>query len=312
MNREISGVNKVNSNQVFTLKKKLSAPPVKRLLWPGIIFVALITQIPFLVTIYYSLHDWNLMRPDRGRTFAGLSNYSKIFLDGAFYEVLLNTFLLTVGSLVICLVMGLIFALLMNRDFFAKGIVRTMLVSPFFVMPAVSGIIWKTLLLNPSFGFTGYFASMFHSSPIDWLAIYPLTTIMMMISWQWIPFFMLILLAGLQSVPDDIIEAAHLDGANRIQRFFSVVFPHLLRYFEITILLGLIFIMQTFGEIYVTTAGGPGYASTNLPFFVYRIGFQGWDVGSASAIGVIIVLITIILMTVLFRFLRRTFKGELS
>lgn len=292
--------------------KKGFAPPVRRLLWPSIIFVALITQIPFLVTIYYSLHDWNLMRPDKGITFSGIRNYAKILSDAAFYEVLGNTFLLTGGALIVCLVVGLVFSLLMNRDFFGKGIVRTMLVSPFFIMPAVAGIVWKTMLLNPSFGLTAYFASLFHFPLIDWLASYPLMTIVLMVAWQWIPFFMLILLAGLQSVPDDVMEAAHLDGANALQRFQHVILPHLLKYIEVAVLLGLIFIMQTFGEIYVTTAGGPGYASTNLPYFVYRVGFQGWDVGGASAVGVIIVLMTIVLMTALFKFLRKTFQGELT
>ncbi|WP_144340683.1 carbohydrate ABC transporter permease [Paenibacillus darwinianus] len=311
MMQELTEIQKVNMEPGVMVNKSF-APPVRRLLWPSIIFVALITQIPFLITIYYSFQDWNLMRPDKGITFAGIRNYSKILLDAAFYEVLWNTFVLTGGTLVICLVMGLFFSFLMNRDFFGKGIVRTMLVSPFFIMPAVAGIVWKTMLLNPSFGFTAYFASVFRFPLIDWLASYPLTTIMFMIAWQWIPFFMLILLAGLQSVPDDVMEAAHLDGANALQRFYNVIFPHLLKYVEVAVLLGLIFIMQTFGEIYVTTAGGPGFASTNLPYFVYRVGFQGWDVGGASAVGVIIVIITIALMTVLFKFLRKTFQGELS
>ncbi|HUC91890.1 MAG TPA: sugar ABC transporter permease [Paenibacillus sp.] len=310
--QEITDIRKVNMKHSVRTHNKTFEPPVRRLLWPSIIFVALITQIPFLITIYYSLQDWNLMRPDKGITFSGIRNYSKILLDAAFYEVLWNTFLLTGGTLIVCLVMGLLFSLLMNRDFFGKGIVRTMLVSPFFIMPAVAGIVWKTMLLNPSFGLTAYFASVFRFPLIDWLASYPLTTIMLMIAWQWIPFFMLILLAGLQSVPDDVMEAAHLDGASVLQRFYNVILPHLLKYIEVAVLLGLIFIMQTFGEIYVTTAGGPGYASTNLPYFVYRVGFQNWDVGGASAVGVIIVVITIVLMTVLFKFLRKTFQGELS
>lgn len=312
MMQEITESKKVKLRSFARPHRNTFTPPVRRLLWPGILIVAVITQIPFLVTIYYSLHSWNLMRPDRGMAFSGLRNYSKILLDASFYEVLWNTFVLTGGTLIVCLVMGLIFSMLMNRDFAGKGVVRTMLVSPFFIMPAVAGIVWKTMLLNPSFGLTAYFASVFHVPVIDWLASYPLTTIMLLIAWQWIPFFMLILLAGLQSVPDDVMEAAHLDGASALQRFNNVIFPHLLKYVEVAMLLGLIFIMQTFGEIYVTTAGGPGFASTNLPYFVYRIGFQGWDVGGASAVGVIIVFITIVLMALLFKFLRRTFQGELS
>lgn len=286
-------------------------PPTKLLLWPSIIFVALMTQIPFLITIYLSLHSWNLMRPDKGIVFTGFTNFINILGEAAFWQVLKNTFILTFAGLLLCLLLGMGIALLLNRDFFAKGIIRTMLISPFFIMPAVSGIIWKTMLLSPSFGFSAYVAQLFGGQSIDWLGHYPLLTIICMLTWQWAPFFMLVLLAGLQSVSKELMEASMLDGASKLQQFFYVTIPHLLKYIEVAALLGLIFIMQTFGEIYVTTSGGPGYASTNLAYYVYRIGFQGWDVGGASALGVIIVILTLIFMTVLFRFLRKIFKGEL-
>ena len=293
-------------------RKQTNKPPVKRLVLPSIIFVAIITQIPFLITIYYSLHEWNLLRPDQGIKFSGISNFILVLTQPTFYQVLRNTLLLTVSILLICLVLGLTFALLMNRDFLGKGLVRTMFVSPFFVMPTVSAIIWKTMVLNPNFGYSAYFAKVFSGTAVDWLAQRPLLAIIIIVSWQWIPFFMLILLAGLQSLPHELIEAAQLDGANPIQQFLHVTIPHLIRYIEVVVLLGLMFILQVFGEIYVTTSGGPGFASTTLSFFVYRIGFQSWNVGEATAIGVITVILTIIMMTALIKVLRRTFKGELS
>lgn len=293
-------------------KNNRGKDPIKRLLLPSIIFVGIVTQIPFILTIFYSLHNWNLMRPDRGITFTGFSNYTRILTEPAFWTVLKNSFVLTVGALIICLVLGMAFALLMNRNFFGKGIVRTMLVSPFFVMPTVSAIIWKTMIMNPNFGFAGYFAHLLGVTPVDFLAHYPLQTIILVVSWMWIPFFMLILLAGLQSLPGELLEAAQLDGANKVQQFFHVVIPHLLRYFEVVILLGLMFILQAFGEIFVTTAGGPGFASTNLPFYTYRVGFQSWDIGGAAAVGVITAILTIIIMTFLFIIIRRTFREEQS
>ncbi|WP_052659609.1 carbohydrate ABC transporter permease [Bacillus alveayuensis] len=302
----------VNSNLAHKKNNKLYKPPVKRLLLPSIIFVALITQIPFIVTIFYSLHSWNIMRPDRGITFNGVKNFMEILTTSTFYKVLGNTFLITLATLSICFVVGMLFALLMNRNFFGKGIVRTMLVSSFFVMPTVSSIIWKTMVLNPNFGFSAYFAELLHNTPVDWLAQRPLLAIILIVSWQWIPFFMLILLAGLQSLSPELIEAAQLDGANKVQQFFYVMIPHLIRYIEVVLLLGLMFILQVFGEIYVTTSGGPGFASTNLSFYVYRIGFQSWDVGTATTVGVITVILTIILMMALFTLLRKAFKEELS
>lgn len=287
-------------------------PPTKRLLLPAVLFTAVVTQIPFLITIFYSFKKWNLMRPDLGNAFTGFSNFAKLLSSPSTWLVLQNTFLLTVGALAACLILGMSFALLLNRDFVGKGIVRTLLISPFFIMPTVTGIIWKNMILDPNFGFLAYFARLVGTQPVEWLTHHPLLTIMIMIAWQWTPFFLLVLLAGLQSVPADTMEAALIDGAGKGQQFVHVTLPHLLRFIEISLLMGTIFILQEFGLIYVTTSGGPGYASTNMTFLVYRTGFQGWDVGGASAVGVIIVILTVIMMTILFKFLRKTFKGELS
>ncbi len=301
----------INPN-VSKRKKAYSKPPIKRLLTPAIIFVAVVTQIPFLVTIFFSLRNWNLMRPDLGSTFAGLSNFWKLLTSASTWMVFQNTVLLTVGALACCLIFGMAFALLLNRDFIGKGLVRTLLIAPFFIMPTVTGIIWKNMILDPSFGFLAYLSQVVGSQPVEWLTHHPLITIMTMIAWQWTPFFLLVLLAGLQSVPADTLEASLIDGAGKGQQFLHVTLPHLMRFIEVSVLLGTIFILQEFGLIYVTTSGGPGYASTNLTFLVYRTGFQGWDIGGASAVGVVIVILTVIMMTLLFKFLRKTFKGELS
>lgn len=274
--------------------------------------MAIMTQIPFVVTIYYSFQNWNILRPELGKQFVGLSNFLTVFTSPDFLGVLLNTFVLTVASMILCLVLGLSFALLMNREFFAKGLVRTMFVSPFFIMPAVAGIVWKTMVFNPSFGLTSYMAQVLGTQPVEWLSNHSLTAIIMIVTWQWSPFFMLVLLAGLQSLPSDQLEASELDGASKLQQLYYVILPHLMRYFEVVTMLGLIFILQIFGQIYVTTSGGPGYASTNMNFLTYRRAFQDWNIGLASAVGVIAVILTIIVMTLLFTVLRRRFKEELS
>lgn len=289
-----------------------TGPPVKRLIWPGIVFVAFMTQIPFLLTIYLSFQKWNLLRPDLGMVFNGLSNFVSIVTKGSFLLVLRNTLFLTMGSLILCLIFGVAFALLLNRRFFARGLVRTLFISPFFVMPTVAGIVWKTMVLNPSFGLNSWLADVFGQQAVGWLSQHPLLSIMMIVVWQWAPFFMLVLLAGLQSLPDDQLEAAEIDGASPMQKLINVVLPHLMRYFEIVIMLGIMFILQIFGQIYVTTTGGPGYASTNLTFLTFREGFQNWEVGQASAVGVVAVIFTIFIMLILFFVLRRRFKEELS
>lgn len=289
-------------------RRAFNDPPVKRLILPAAIFLIIMTQIPFLITIYYSFQDWNIMRPDKGITFTGISNFKKVLTDPAFYQVLTNTAVLTLSILLICFVLGFAIALLMNRDFPGKGLVRTMFITPFFVMPTVAAIVWKTLVYNPNFGFASFFANVFGQAPIEWLSQHPLLSIIIIVSWIWTPFFMLILLAGLQSLPAELLEAAQLDGANKVHQFIHVTVPHLVKYIEVVMILGLMFILQVFGEIYVTTAGGPGFSSTNLSFFVYRTGFQNWDIGMASAIGVITVILTIIMMMFMIKVLSRMFK----
>ncbi|WP_164667216.1 carbohydrate ABC transporter permease [Virgibacillus doumboii] len=293
-------------------RKSVNKPPTKRLILPSAIFLIIMTQVPFLITIYYSFQDWNLLRPDQGISFSGLSNFKNLLTSASFYKVLGNTFVLTFAALIICFILGFALALLMNRNFFGKGIVRTMFITPFFVMPTVSAIVWKTLVYNPSYGLSAYFANVFGTAPIEWLSEHPLLSIILVVSWMWTPFFMLILLAGLQSRPGDLIEAAQLDGANKIRQFIHVTIPHLVNYIEVVIILGLMFILQVFGEIYVTTSGGPGFASTNLSFYVYRTAFQSWEIGEASAIGVLTVILTIIMMLIMFKVLRRMFREEQS
>ncbi|UOF91093.1 sugar ABC transporter permease [Fodinisporobacter ferrooxydans] len=284
----------------------------KRLMLPGIIVTAVITQIPFLGTLFYSFFNWNIMRPDLGMRFNGIGNFVTILEAPEFYTVLENTVILTVASLLICLVLGMFLALLLNRDFFGKGFLRTLIISPFFIMPAVSGVLWKNMIFNPMFGLLAWMFKSVGLPPVDLAANHPLSLVIYIVTWEWTPFFMLVLLAGLQSVPGEIIESSMLDGATRVQQFFHIIIPHLMRYIEVAVFLGLVFILSTFGEIYVATQGGPGYASTNLSYYVFREQIQNSQYGLASAIAVIIVILSVACMTLLFRTLRKQFGGTLA
>lgn len=280
------------------------------LLTPAVCVVALITQVPFLLTVYYSLHSWNLLRPELGRRFVGLTNYAEILKAGDFWVVLGNTLLLTLGVLLLSMLLGLGLAMLLNRPFPGRALVRTLLITPFFVMPVVTGIVWKNMLLHPVYGLVTYLAGKLHLPAADLLTDRPLLAIALMLTWEWVPFFMLILLAGLQGVAPELVEACRLDGAGEWGVFRHVVLPHLGRFVTVAFLLGFIFLFHVFGEIYVTTSGGPGFASTNLPFMVYRVGFSGWNIGEASAIGVFIVIITTVIATYFNKLLSRTLGGE--
>lgn len=281
---------------------------VNSLVIPSVIIVALITQVPLLVTLGLSVVKWIVVRPDLKVSFTGIGNYIQILSNPEFLGIILNTIVLTVVSILACTIFGLIFALLLNRQFPGVNIARTIMISPFFVMDAVAGIVWKTLMLHPSFGINSVISNMLGIKPIDFLGHHPMLTVIMLVVWQWTPFFVLIQLAGLQSIPEEILESAKIDGAGWLRTIFQIKIPAIANHTEVAVMLGLIFILKVFGLIYVTTAGGPGTASTNLSFIVYRTGFYRWDVGLATAMAVITVILTLIVITNLFKFVRRQTK----
>jgi sorbitol/mannitol transport system permease protein len=272
---------------------------------PAILVVAVVTQAPILATLGLSLIRWIVIRPDLGITFIGLDNYAELFSSRDFYEVVLNTVVITVVSLAVCTALGILFGLMLNRDFPGVNIVRTLIISPFFVMDAVAGILWRTMLLNSSFGWNGYFASLLGVGPFDFFGVHSLLTITVLIVWQWTPFFVLILLAGFQNIPPEILDSARVDGIGWLKELLFIRLPVIMNHIEVAVLLGLIFVLKAFGLIFVTTRGGPGYSSANLPYYVYKTAFLGWDVGHAAAVAVVTVAITLIAIVALFRWFRR-------
>jgi sorbitol/mannitol transport system permease protein len=230
--------------------------------------------------------------------------------DPVFWSALINTVILTAGSVILALVFGLLFAELVNHRYPGRGIVRTMFITPFLIMPVVSALTWKNMMLNPVFGVVDYLMQLVRLPAVDWLAQFPLAAITGIVVWRWAPFMMLILLAGMQGLSDEIREAARVDGVNAVQEFRYIVLPHLNRFIQLGALLGSVYIVQEFDSIYMTTQGGPGTASTNLPFLIYQAAFAKKDVGEASAIGVMVVILTIIAVQYLLRVLSRLTEGD--
>jgi sorbitol/mannitol transport system permease protein len=282
----------------------------KTLIAPAVVYAILVTQLPFVVTLWYSFLRWNLLRPGSIQ-FAGLDNYIFVVTqDPIFPAALVNTIILTVGSVILSLLVGLLFAELVNHRYPGRGLVRTLFITPFLVMPVVGALTWKNMMLNPVFGVVDYVMQLLGLPAVDWLAQFPLAAITGMVVWRWAPFMMLILLAGMQSLSDEIREAARVDGVSAVQEFRYIVLPHLNRFIQLGALLGSIYIVQEFDSIYMTTQGGPGTSSTNLPFLIYQVAFAKKDVGEASALGVIVVIMTIIATRYLLRVLTKLFEGD--
>jgi len=277
-------------------------------LLPALVFLVVVTQVPFLFTLYYSTQSWNLVRPG-SRKFNGLGNYLDVVKDSQFRSVALNTVILIVGTVIVSVVLGLLLALLLDRSFPGRGVVRTLLITPFLVTPVAAALIWKTTMFDPVFGLVNFVLSPFGAGQTDWVSQFPLTSVMIDLVWQWTPFMMLLILAGLQSMPRDIIEAAKVDGASAFNVFRELTLPHLRRFIELGTVLGAVYLINTFDAVYMMTSGGPGVASSNLPFYIYQRAFLGFDIGQAAAMGVVTVVATIVVATLALRLIFTSFTG---
>lgn len=283
------------------------------LLLPALAYLALMTQAPFVLTLWYSFHKWILTSPELGHPWIGFENFRYALTeDPIFRTAIVNTLEITAAIVGGSLVLGLSFALLLNRSFPLRGVARSLMIAPFFVMPTVNAVVQKNLFLNPIFGLVNWVWTSLGFHRIDWLAIHPKFSIIAMAVWQWAPFMMLILLAGLQGISDEVREAARIDGAGPITEFRRITLPLLGPYFELAVLLGMIYILQLFGEIFVATQGGPGTETTTIPYYVYQTISQANDVGSSSAQGVLAIIFSSIIAALLLRLLTRTFRRGLT
>ncbi len=267
------------------------------------------TQVPFVLTIYYSFFDWNLLKPGSFK-FAGLQNYAELLTNESIRTAVWNTVLLTLSVISLSVVIGLGVATLLNSDVFGKGLMRTLMIAPFLIMPTAGALIWKDTLLNPLFGLLPYLLSPFGLGRVDFVNQFPMIAVVTVEVWRWTPFMMLIILAGLQSQNPEILEAAKVDGANAIQAFRRITLPLVRPFIELGALLGSLFVVQTFDSIFMLTYGGPGEDTTNIPFLLYLVAFQGFSIGQASAIGVVAVIVTTIVATFALRTLFTIFHIE--
>ena len=254
----------------------------RALLTPAVLALSAVSIVPLLLTIFYSLVRYNLLEPSPF-TFNGLTNFYYFFSE--------NTFTLVLSVMLITVVLGAALGLLINDAFPGRAIVRVLLISPFLVMPSVNALMWKNMLLNPINGLIAQVSILFGCTPIDWLSQYPLFAIIIMVSWQWLPFACLIFMTALQSMDKEQLEAARMDGANYPQQLRYLYIPHLGRAISVVVMIEMIFILSVFAEIFTTTGGGPGFETTSITFMIYQQALLSYDVGSASAGALFAVLI---------------------
>jgi polyol transport system permease protein len=276
-------------------------------LLPALVVVLVVTQLPFVITLYYSIQRWNLVstRPPR---FVWLGNFVDAIFDRVFLLAIANTGIMTGAVVVLSIVLGGLLAVGLNREFPGRSIARTLSITPFFLMPVAAALFWKSGIYDPTFGILGWLTDSLGMGRIDWITHYPRLSIIILTTWQWAAFALIILIAGLQSFPIEVAEAAQVDGAGRLYVFWKLVLPHLRPFIELTALLVAMYVLENFAAISILTNGGPAYATTNLSFYVYIEAFSAFDLGRASAFGMITLLIAIALVVPMLRIVSGIFK----
>ena len=270
------------------------------LMAPSVVLLFLWMIVPLVMTLWFSFQYYNLLDPTQSG-FAGFDNYYWLLTDPSLWTAMLNTLYLVFWVLVITVGLGTLLAVLFDQEFYGRGVARLFAIAPFFVMPTVSALIWKNMLMHPVNGLFAFFARSLGFPAIDFFGSFPLTSVIIIVAWQWLPFALLILLTAIQSLDNEQKEAARMDGAGPISMFFFIILPHLGRAISVVIMIETIFLLSVFAEIYVTTSGGPGLASTNLAFLIYLKALREFDVGAASAGGMIAVVLANIVAIFLVR-----------
>jgi sorbitol/mannitol transport system permease protein len=224
----------------------------RALLTPAVALLFIWMIVPLAMTIYFSTLQYTLMDAESAR-FVGLENFRYFLTDPAFLTALQNTLVLVGSVLAITILLGTPLALLLDQPVIGRSVVRLMVIAPFFVMPTVSALVWKNLLMHPVSGLFAWIATSFGVTPIDWFTDVPLFAVILIVSWEWLPFATLILLTALQSQDEEQKEAAEMDGASALSTFIYLTLPHLARPITVVILIETIFLLTVFAEIFVTT-----------------------------------------------------------
>jgi sorbitol/mannitol transport system permease protein len=280
----------------------------RTLVAPAVILLFVGMIVPLGLTIYFSTLRYNLLDPGSER-FIAFENFTYFLTDPAFLASLRNTLVLVGAVLGLTIALGIPLALLLDQPAIGRNIVRLMVIAPFFVMPTVSALVWKNLLMHPVSGLFAWISEVLGMKPIDWFNDAPLLAVILIVAWQWLPFATLILLTALQSQDEEQKEAAEMDGASALSRFIYLTLPHLARPITVVILIETIFLLTVFAEIFVTTGGGPGLQTTNIAFLIYSQALIQFDVGSASAGGLVAVVIANVVAFFLVRIVGRNLEA---
>lgn len=254
--------------------------------------------VPLVMTLYFSFKKYLPLRGgDLG--WVGFDNYVRFVTSSAFWPSVSATLMIVGGVLAITITFGVLLALLLDQPIWGQGIVRILVIAPFFVMPTVSALVWKNMFMDPNYGLFAHLWKFFGAEPIQWMSQASLPSIIMIVSWQWLPFATLILLTAIQSLDSEQLEASEMDGASVLKRFWYIILPHLARAITVVLLIQTIFLLSIFAEIFVTTGGA--FGSKTLSYLIFQRVLESQNIGLGSAGGVYAIILANIVAIFLMR-----------
>ena len=279
-----------------------SRSAARLMLAPAVILLLGWMLVPLTMTLFFSFKKYLPMRGDSmaaGLDWVGFANYTRFVTSSSFWPSVQTTLIIVGGVLVITVVFGVLLAILLDQPMWGQGMVRIFVIAPFFVMPTVSALVWKNMFMDPVNGLLAHIWKAFGADPVAWLSQAAMPSLIMIVSWQWLPFATLILLTAIQSLDSEQLEAAEMDGAPAVKRFWYIVLPHLSRAITIVILIQTIFLLAIFAEIFVTTGGA--FGSKTLSYLIFQRVLESQNVGLGSAGGVYAIILANIVAIFLMR-----------
>jgi len=269
---------------------------------PAVVLLLGWMLVPLTMTLFFSFKKYLPLRGDsmaNGLDWVGFENYARFIGSSSFWPSIQATLIIVGGVLLITVVLGVLLALLLDQPMWGQGIVRILVISPFFVMPTVSALVWKNMFMDPINGLLAHLYQFFGAEPVQWLSQASLQSIVMIVSWQWLPFATLILLTAIQSLDSEQLEAAEMDGAPKLKRFWYIILPHMSRAITVVVLIQTIFLLAVFAEIFVTTGGA--FGTRTLTYLIFQRVLESQNIGLGSAGGVYAIILANIVAIFLMR-----------
>ena len=284
------------------MSDSISRSTARVMMAPAVVLLLGWMLVPLTMTVLFSFKKYLPLRGgDLG--WVGFDNYARFVGSSSFWPAVQVTLIFVGGVLAVTVILGVGLALLLDQPMWGQGIVRVLVIAPFFVMPTVSALVWKNMLMDPVNGLLAHVWKAFGAQPVEWLSQASLQSLVLIVSWQWLPFATLIMLTAVQSLDREQLEAAEMDGAPPLWRFVLIVLPHLGRAISVVILIETIFLLSIFAEIFVTTQGS--FGTRTLTYLIFQRVLESQNVGLGSAGGVYAIVLANIVALFLMRIVGR-------